>query len=134
MPRGGKREGAGGKPKWGNGKTKVIRVPEALVEQVLKFVEFLDKAQDPSSVTWSNSDNVTESKIVNLTGIAIRSLNGSPCVHLSDLIRIGYYIYPEKLANSVKVREGKAQEIRHSELKSDIQSALEQLNILELEK
>lgn len=97
-------------------------------------VEFLDKSGDPVNVTWSKSDNVTESKTVNLSGIAVRSINGNPCIYLSDLIRIGYQIYPERLANSVKAREGKAQEIIQTELRTDIQSAFEQLNMLELEK
>lgn len=134
MPRGGRREGAGGKPKWEYGRTKVIRVPEALADIVLKFVEFLDKTDNPTSVTWSKSDNVTESKSINLAGILIRSFNGNPSIYLSDLIRVGYKIYPEKLATSVKAREGKVKEVLEESLRDEVQSAFEQLEILELEK
>lgn len=131
MGRGGRREGAGGKPKWKYGKTKVIRVPEALADRVLSFAEFLDNVADPTSVTWSMSDNVTGSKIVNLSGVLVRSLNGNPSIYLSDLVRVGYQIEPERLASNFKVREAKAQGEREESLKSDIQSALQRLNILE---
>jgi hypothetical protein len=134
MTRGGKREGAGGRPKWTHGKTKVIRVPEALSEIVVSFVEFLDATPDPANVTWSNPDNVTESKEVDLTGVIIRSFNGSPCIYVSDLARVGYKIYPERLANSIKAKEGREQGEREESLKSDVQSAFQQLNILEVEQ
>jgi hypothetical protein len=134
MTRGGKREGAGGKPKWAHGKTKVIRVPEALSEIVVDFVEFLDATLDPTAVTWSKSDNVTESKIVDLSGIIIRSFNGSPCIYISDLLRVGYIIHPERLANTIKAKEGKEQGEREENLRNDIQSAFQQLNILEVEQ
>ena len=133
MARGGKREGAGGRPKWAHGKTKVIRVPEALSEIVVSFIEFLDATLDPANVTWSNSDNVTESKVVDLTGITIRSFNGNPCIYVSDLARVGYKIYPERLANSIKAKEGREQGEREENLRNDIQSAFQQLNILEVE-
>jgi hypothetical protein len=133
MARGGKREGAGGRPKWTHGKTKVIRVPEALSEIVMNFIEFLDTTCDPDNVTWSNSDNVTESKVVDLNGIVIRSFNGSPCIYISDLLRVGYQIHPERLANSVKAKEGREQGEREESLKDDIQSAFQQLSILEVE-
>ena len=42
MPRGGKRPGAGVKPTWKHGKTKTIRVPVALAEQILEFARKLD--------------------------------------------------------------------------------------------
>lgn len=133
MARGGKREGAGGRPKWAHGKTKVIRVPEALSEIVVSFIEFLDTTLNPANVTWSNSDNVTESKTVDLTGITIRSFNGNPCIYVSDLARVGYKIHPERLANSIKAKEGREQGEREENLRSDIQSAFQQLNILEVE-
>lgn len=134
MTRGGKREGAGGRPKWVHGKTKVIRVPEALSEIVVSFVEFLDSTLNPANVTWSNSDNVTESKEVDLTGIIIRSFNGSPCIYVSDLARVGYKIYPERLANTIKAKEGREQGEREESLRNDVQSAFQQLNILEVEQ
>jgi hypothetical protein len=133
MARGGKREGAGGRPKWAHGKTKVIRVPEVLSEIVVSFIEFLDITLDPANVTWSNSDNVTESKVVDLTGIIIRSFNGKPCIYVSDLARVGYEIYPERLANTIKAREGREQGEREEDLRSDVQFAFQQLNILEVE-
>jgi hypothetical protein len=133
MARGGKREGSGGRPKWAHGKTKVIRVPEVLSEIVMSFIEFLDTTLDPANVTWSNSDNVTESKVVDLTGIIIRSFNGKPCIYVSDLARVGYKIYPERLANTIKAKEGREQGEREEDLRNDVQSAFQQLNILEVE-
>jgi hypothetical protein len=133
MTRGGKREGAGGKSRWVKGKTKVIRVPEALADIVLQFAEFLDSAPEVSSVTWSISDDVTRSKSVDLSKIAVRSFNGNPCVYLSDLLRVGYQIYPERLANSVKVREGREDSAREQNLRNDVQSAIQQLSILKVD-
>jgi hypothetical protein len=134
MARGGKREGAGGKSRWNHGKTKVIRVPEVLADNVLRFAEFLDAVPDISTVTWSNLEHVTESKTVDLSGIVVRSFNGNACIYLSDLTRVGYQIYPERLANSVKAKEGREQGQREESLKSDVQSAFQQLNILEVEQ
>ena len=133
MTRGGKRVGAGAKLKWIRGKTKVIRVPESLAETVLLFAEFLDSTQNLDSVTWSNDDSVTDSKVIDLTGVVVRSINGNPCVYLADLLRIGYQIYPEKYTNSIKFREGREQHEREQEIRSDVQSAIEQLSILGLE-
>jgi hypothetical protein len=133
MTRGGKREGAGGKSRWAKGKTKVIRVPEALADIVLQFAEFLDATPEISTVTWSISDDVTKSKSVDLSKIAVRSFNGNPCIYLSDLLRVGYQIYPERLANSVKVREGREDSAREQDLRNDVQSAIQQLSILEVD-
>lgn len=103
MPRGGKRPGAGAKPKWRHGKTKVIRVPEAFADQLLEIAQHLDGGLD-ESVIKSEIEIVTESKTVNLSGVLVRSLKGEPVVYLSDLIRIGYQILPDRLARSVKNR------------------------------
>lgn len=42
MPRGGHREGAGGKPTWKQGKTTNIRIPVALKNKILKIARQLD--------------------------------------------------------------------------------------------
>ena len=42
MARGGVRSNAGAKGKWKHGKTKSIRVPEALAEQVLEYTHNVD--------------------------------------------------------------------------------------------
>ena len=46
MPRGGKREGAGSKPKWATGKTTVVRVPEFLADKVLSVTKLLDEGRE----------------------------------------------------------------------------------------
>jgi hypothetical protein len=104
MSRGGKRIGAGNRFKWNCGKTKVIRVPEAIAEQVLEYAHFLDSGGTHSNpVTQSMElryDGVTQSKEVDLSGILIRSYSNQPAVFLSDLVRMGYRILPDKLMQS----------------------------------
>lgn len=43
MPKGGRREGGGRKPSWKNGKTKNIKVPIVLAEDILKIARELDE-------------------------------------------------------------------------------------------
>jgi hypothetical protein len=90
MPRGGRREGSGSKPSWKHGKTKPVRVPEALAERILEIARILDEQGDPSSV----------SKVVDLTGVAVLQSRNGPVVRLADLIRVGYTIKPERLIKS----------------------------------
>jgi hypothetical protein len=40
--RGGKRPGAGGKPTWKLGKTKSVRLPEAIAPQIIEFSRAID--------------------------------------------------------------------------------------------
>ena len=40
MPRGGRREGAGGRFKWNHGKTKTIRVPIELADEILEYAQY----------------------------------------------------------------------------------------------
>jgi hypothetical protein len=93
MPRGGKREGAGGKPTWKNGKTKTIRVPIALADEILRFAKELD--------VNGFIDADTESKVINLSGISVAQIKGKSFVFLGDLVRVGYEIKPDKLAEKV---------------------------------
>jgi hypothetical protein len=94
VPRGGKRVGAGSKPKWKHGKTKTIRVPEAIAQEILKIAHELDE----NGIIEVD----TQSKVVNLSGISIPEVRGKKAVLLEDLLRIGYEIKPVKLANLVK--------------------------------
>jgi hypothetical protein len=96
MARGGRREGSGGRPSWKNGKTKPVRVPVVLADKILEIARVLDEE--------GLSDSVTESKILDLTGIAIYSSANGPVVRLTDLVRAGYEIQPERLARSLKDR------------------------------
>jgi len=93
MTRGGKRPGAGVKPTWKNGKTKTIRVPIAIAGQVLGLARELDEKG------FIECDTV--SKMVNLSGVAVSQLKGKTFVFLQDLIKEGYEIKPEKLADRV---------------------------------
>lgn len=93
MPRGGKREGAGGKSTWKNGKTKTIRVPIALADEILKFAKELDDNG------FIEAD--TESKMINLSGITVSQIRGKSFVFLQDLVGRGYEIKPQRLAEKV---------------------------------
>lgn len=99
MPRGGKRKGSGAKPKWNHGKTKQIRVPEILADQVLELTEMLDNGYKLGRI--DNIDTGTDSKIINLSGLSIWRLGSNLCVLLGDLVNKGYQILPESLANKV---------------------------------
>ncbi len=92
MPRGGKRENSGAKPKWNHGQTTTIRVPVALAKELLEIAALLDNGL---SVNQS-------SKIINLSGIPIVSVQGKRGVVIADLIKAGYTIEPSRLAESVK--------------------------------
>lgn len=93
MPRGGKREGAGGKPTWKNGKTKTIRVPVVLAEEVLKIARELDEK--------GVIEDDTESKMIDLSGITIPEIRGKRFVFLQDLVRLGHQFKPESLTAKV---------------------------------
>jgi hypothetical protein len=94
MPRGGKREGAGGKPTWKNGRTKTIRVPVALAEEILKIARELDEK--------GVIERDTESKVLDLSKITVPEIRGKRFVFLSDLVRLGYEIHPLKLAEVIR--------------------------------
>jgi hypothetical protein len=114
MPRGGSRFGAGGQFKWNHGKTKTIRVPESLVDQVLEYAKKLDsnfteeqsallkleiEREPDSNLTI---EHVTQSKTINLSGITIRACNGKSAIYLEDLANAGYEILPERLGKMFK--------------------------------
>ncbi|NET10556.1 MAG: hypothetical protein F6K09_10300 [Merismopedia sp. SIO2A8] len=96
MPRGGKRPGAGGKPTWKHGKTRTIRVPIALADEILAFARNLDEG--------CIIEHDTDSKVVDLSGISIRHHEGAIAVRLEDLARAGFEIRPEKVSQLVKAR------------------------------
>lgn len=93
MARGGARLNAGAKAKWKHGKTKVIRVPESLADQVLDYAMKLDNQQ--VFVTTESS------KVLNLSGISVYTVSGKKAVYVSDLIKLGYDIKPHRLALAV---------------------------------
>jgi hypothetical protein len=87
--RGGKREGSGGKPSWNHGRTKPVRVPIALADKIVEIARILDRDGGDFSVTAS--------KVIDLTGVAVRQSRGGAVVKLSDLVRVGYEIKPDGL-------------------------------------
>ena len=93
MPRGGYREGAGNKPSWLHGKTKTIRVPEALSDKVLEIARALDEG---------NFESVTDSKTVDLSGIRLIYSSGRPAVLVEDLLERGFKVRPLALADLVR--------------------------------
>ncbi len=102
MSRGGYRLGAGGKPQWIHGKTKVIRVPEALADQILVIARMLDEGK--------SLDNVTASKTIDLSGVSVRQYQGGIAVLLEDLVKAGYQIKPANLARILEDKINRARE------------------------
>lgn len=131
MPRGGYRLGAGGKPTWSHGRTKVIRVPEALAEKLLEIARALDIGMSLTEVTESKNEPVTESKVIDLSGISIRAFRDGPGIYLADLLVAGYEIRPEKLAQTARARSTRLRIERVQSIKQEINGAIEQLNLLE---
>ena len=102
MARGGRREGAGGRPSWNYGKTKPVRVPIALADKILEIAKILDEGKfEDSDKLKGVGELVTASKVIDLTGIAILYSKDGPVVRLADLIRVGYEIRPERLVRNL---------------------------------
>ena len=106
MPRGGFRAGAGKKPKWKHGKTKPVRVPTALVDEVLRLVSLLDQGK---KLEVLQNESVTVSKVIDLQGIQLKSVDGKIYVGLEGLVKKGYHLKPERL-NSIVSRSVKSVE------------------------
>lgn len=98
MPRGGRREGAGGRPSWRNGRTKPIRVPIALAEKILEIARVLDERG------FELSEEYEEDGVIDLTGVAILYSKNGPVVRLADLVRVGYKIKPERLIRNLEAK------------------------------
>lgn len=94
MPRGGVRPGAGGRYKWLHGKTKVVRVPIALADQILEIAKILDQG--------GSLDDVTRSKKLDLSGVPIRYLSDGPVVYIQDFLKAGYKIRPIGLVDQLR--------------------------------
>lgn len=134
MPRGGKRENAGSKPKWNHGKTTVVRIPESIAHKVLEYARAIDCLNSSSSsVTKSNSvcyDSVTESKVIDLAGIVIRSYANQPAVLLADLINAGYKITPERLMQSPSLQSALRKQGRAKSINKDIKGSFDEANLI----
>jgi len=94
MPRGGKREGSGPKSNWKNGKTKTIRVPISLADDILNIARRLDGQQAVESSGFTQS--------IDLSSINIPTIRGKSFVFLEDLMKLGYEIEPLDLAAEVR--------------------------------
>jgi hypothetical protein len=93
MPRGGKRKGSGAKPKWKHGKTTVIRVPEALADQILSIAREIDE--------HGFYESATDSKIIDMSDCPLLSINSKTAVFLGDLMASGYQIFPDILSQRI---------------------------------
>jgi hypothetical protein len=102
MGRGGARLGTGPKPQWKSGKTKTIRVPIALVDEILRFAHNLDER--------GIIEYETRSKVLDLSRISIRQHQGAVSVHLEDLVKAGFKLQPNSLAEMIKARLARSQE------------------------
>jgi len=94
MPRGGKREGSGPKSNWKNGKTKTIRVPISLADDILNIARRLD---EQGSVEFSGF-----TQVIDLSSINIPTIRGKSFVFLEELMKLGYEIKPLEVANTVR--------------------------------
>ncbi len=107
MARGGARSNSGAKGKWKHGKTKSIRVPEELANQILEYAHKLDENAkiesdtEPKTGSDCGLGSVTESKVLDLSGISVFVFKGKICVFLDTLLRSGYLIKPETLNDRV---------------------------------
>jgi hypothetical protein len=100
MPRGGKREGSGPKSNWKHGKTKTIRVPISLADDILNIARRLD---EQASVEFSGF-----TQVIDLSSVNIPTIRGKSFVFLEELMKLGYEIEPLDLA--IKVRR---QSLKH---------------------
>jgi hypothetical protein len=90
MSRGGKREGAGAKPSWKHGKTKTIRVPVVLADEILAVARKLDE----NGLLEFSADS---GSVIDLSGVPIKVISGSMGVMLSDLVNKGYKLAPNRI-------------------------------------
>lgn len=127
MPRGGARAGAGGRFKWKHGKTKNIRVPEVLEQQILEYARNLDSGGIIEHETQSKVVTgipVTQDeplKVVDFSGISIYRYQEKSFVFLQDLIKLGYEIEPKLLADRV-LEEIYRSQIKQGDKNNDIQN------------
>jgi hypothetical protein len=91
--RGGYRQGSGAKPAWKHGKTKVIRVPEVFADEVLKIARTLDDD--------GFFEIETSSKVLDLSGVSLKTFSGKTFVSLESLVLLGYELKPDALAENV---------------------------------
>jgi hypothetical protein len=94
MPRGGKREGSGPKSNWKHGKTKTIRVPISLADDILNIARRLDGQQAVDSSGFT--------QVIDLSSINIPTIRGKSFVFLEDLMKLGYEIEPLDLAKKIR--------------------------------
>lgn len=103
MPRGGRREKAGGISTWNSGKTKTIRVPIALADQLMEMARSIDEGGkfvlDEVSI-----EPVTGSKVIDLSGVGVTHVNGEIAIRLEDLVKLGYELRPLSLSEMVRAR------------------------------
>ena len=107
MPRGGYRKNSGNKSGWKHGKTKVIRVPEVLADQILEYAKKLDLGileEDKKEIVIP----IESLKIIDLSGISLTAINGQMGVMLPKLVEKGYRLVPDRLQqiviNSLKIK------------------------------
>lgn len=106
MSRGGYREGAGGKSTWVHGKTKTIRVPEALADKIIAYARDLDEGRIPE---LRQIETIEASQVIDLGGVSLKAIDGQMGVKLSDLVKKGYSLTPDRLqqitVNALKNRK-----------------------------
>lgn len=98
MARGGYRKNAGRKNNWKHGKTKSIRVPVVLADEILEVAHKIDEG-----IKIENKiENETKSNVIDLSGIPLIMVNGKKGVSLYHLFKAGYEIYPLSLVEELR--------------------------------
>lgn len=98
MSSGGQRKGSGSKPGWKHGKTKVIRVPEVLADQIIEYARKLDEGKIKNDDV---KQDVSMLKVIDLSGVPLTSISGQMGVKLSDLANKGYHLTPKRINDIV---------------------------------
>jgi len=103
MPRGGSRSGAGVISTWKQGRTKTIRIPISLADRLIEVARAMDEGNEVV-INLSTIEPVTESKVIDLSGVRVTHLNGEIAIRLEDLVKLGYELRPLSLAQMVEAR------------------------------
>lgn len=70
--RGGFREGSGRKYKWKSGKTKAVRIPVAILEEVLEYAQKLDSGiLLKNDISMKTENEINEAKAFALGGLKV---------------------------------------------------------------
>jgi len=88
---------------WKQGRTKTIRIPISLADRLIEVARAMDEGNEVV-INLSTIEPVTESKVIDLSGVRVTHLNGEIAIRLEDLVKLGYELRPLSLAQMVEAR------------------------------